>query len=256
MLEIDLKIDFMNFIDSKPYPNDNDTTYGYFYTYDTIQNQKKFNSKNDILNIHIEKIQNIISENNELLEGNCFYIHETLTKYDCLHTKQLNLFWCGSLVNKYICEIGFNAGHSCLLFLLGLNNFEKINFTIFDINNHIYTKPCFNYISENTDNNIEFEFIAGDSIITMPAWINLHQDLVGKYDVVHIDGGYYEECIKNDIYNSNILVRNGGIIIIDDTNSICINNYVEKMLDTGKYIELDILETQGYPHRIIQKISN
>jgi hypothetical protein len=53
--------------------------------------------------------------------------------------------------------------------------------------------------------------------------------------------------------NANILVKKGGIVIIDDTNVLHINKYVEFYLSSGKYREMDVLKTTGYPHRIIQK---
>ena len=56
-----------------------------------------------------------------------------------LFTKQMNLYK-SAMEAKNILEIGFNAGHSCLLFLLA-NPESKI--TIFDICEHKYAKPCF-----------------------------------------------------------------------------------------------------------------
>ena len=55
--------------------------------------------------------------------------------------------------------------------------------------------------------------------------------------------------------NANILVKKGGIVIIDDTNVLHINKYVEFYLSSGKYRELDVLKTEGYPHRIIRKVN-
>jgi hypothetical protein len=73
--------------------------------------------------------------------------------------------------------------------------------------------------------------------------------------LVHVDGGHSEHCISNDMKNANILVRLNWIIIIDDTdvNSI-INSYVDLYISKGDYIELELLKTYGYPHRIIKKI--
>ncbi|CAK0770476.1 hypothetical protein CCP3SC1AL1_500014 [Gammaproteobacteria bacterium] len=63
---------------------------------------------------HLEKIKEIATRNNELLEGNCFYMHNTWRQVPLLMYKQLNLF---SLARgrRRILEIGFNAGHSCLV---------------------------------------------------------------------------------------------------------------------------------------------
>ena len=89
----------------------------------------------------------------------------------------------------------------------------------------------------------------------MPKWIESHPQLAGTYDVVHLDGGHSEHCILNDMKNSDILIKKGGVIIIDDTNLKHINAHVEKMLVSGKYIEIkDIVKTTQYLHRIIQKL--
>ena len=194
----------------------------------------------------------IINNSNTSLEGNCFYHHTTLHLYQELYTKQLNLFWCGKQANLRICEIGFNAGHSTMLLLLGRNN-TPLDFTIFDIGHHNYTKPCIEYI-KNSFLHINFDYIEGDSIKTIPKWINNNKNLIWTYDVVHVDGGHFDECISNDMKNADLLVRINGIIIIDDTNDPNINKYVDLYISSKNYIEIDILKTLGYPHRVIKKI--
>jgi hypothetical protein len=151
-----------------------------------------------------------------------------------------------------ICEIGFNAGHSSMLLLLGRDN-SPPNFTIFDIGHHRYTKPSFEYIKSKFSY-VNFEYIEGDSTIIMPEWINNHTDLIGKYDLVHVDGGHSEHCIYNDMKNTDLLVKVNGIVIVDDTNNEIINGYVDKYISSGNYVELNVIQTFGYPHRIIRKI--
>ena len=138
-----------------------------------------------------------------------------------------------------------------MLLLLGRNN-TPINFTTFDIGHHPYTKPCFEYIKSKFPH-VNFEYVEGDSTIVMPEWINNHTDLIHKYDVVHVDGGHLEHCIYNDMINADLLVKINGIVIIDDTNIPYINNYVDFYLSNGNYIEMNLLPTQGCPHRIIKK---
>jgi len=200
----------------------------------------------------LEHLKTHIYASGEPLEGNSFYIHGYVYLYHCLYTKQVNLFWCGKQATTRICEIGFNAGHSTMLMLLGREK-TPLDFTIFDIGTHRYTKPCFTYI-QSKYSHIKFEYIEGDSTSTMPKWIEKNPELVGVYDVVHVDGGHTEHCISNDMKNSDILVKITGIMIIDDTNNSYINDYVDKYIHSGNYKELDVLKTEGYPHRIIQKI--
>jgi len=223
---------------------------------------KEYEYKNNETLKYLDDLKTIIINSNTLLEGNCFYHHITLNLYEDLYTKQLNLFWSGKQANTKICEIGFNAGHSTLLMLLGRNN-TPLEFTIFDIGHHNYTKPCLEYIKSNFTH-INFEYIEGDSTIMIPKWININNssnsnnnnnnNLFKSYDVIHVDGGHTEHCISNDMKYADLLIKNNGIIIIDDTNDYNINKYVDLYINSGNYIELNILKTIGYPHRIIKKI--
>jgi len=166
----------------------------------------------------------------------------------------LNLFWCGKHVKSRICEIGFNAGHSALLFLLGKEK-TAIDFTIFDIGHHPYTKRCLEYLGCKFDN-VQFEYIEGDSTATMEEWIEKNKMCIGTYDLIHVDGGHSEYCIINDMKNADILVKINGILIIDDTYHTHINRQVESYLSRGNYKELTVLNSGKYSHRIIKKLNN
>jgi hypothetical protein len=203
--------------------------------------------KQEIMNV----LQSIVVDSKEPLEGNSFYVHESLQLHPSLYTKQLNLFWCGKQASTRICEIGFNAGHSSMLFLLGRKT--PLEFTIFDIGLHRYTKPCLQYIASKYPT-VQFEYIEGDSTVTMPIWIEQNPLLLESYDVVHVDGGHSEHCISNDMKNADRLVKVNGILIVDDTNFYHINTYADLYIQSGRYRELDTLQTHGYPHRILQKI--
>jgi hypothetical protein len=217
----------------------------------TLENKYEYESHFVKKHKILTDLKGLIIDSNSLLEGNSFYVHESLQVYPDLYTKQLNLFWCGKQALTKICEIGFNAGHSTMLLLLGRKN-TPLDFTIFDIGMHRYTKPCVNYITSQFPH-VNFEYIEGDSTITMPKWIELNPTKIGLYDVVHVDGGHSDHCISNDMKNADILVKKGGIVIVDDTNMQHINNYVNLYVSSGKYKEMDVLQTKGYPHRIIQK---
>lgn len=211
-----------------------------------IENEyKKCNIEKKII---LNDLKNIIDNSDEGLEGNLFFSSDAAVK-DHLYIKQLNLFYLSNQKIKKICEIGFNAGHSTFLMLLNKQEIP-LEFTIFDINIHKYTKPCFEYIKTKFQN-IKFEFIEGDSIITMPKWINENKNLLETYDLIHVDGGHSEECIINDMKNANLLLKINGIMIIDDTNLFHINKHVNLYLSSGKYIEI---YSKTYHHRILRKI--
>jgi len=216
--------------------------------------KEEYESKKLEVHLHLENLQTVILNSNlsSELEGNCFYYNATLNLYPELYSKQLNLFFFGKESGSRMCEIGFNAGHSLMLLLLGNQN-SKIDFTIFDIGHHKYTKPCLEYIKSKFLN-VNFEYIEGDSTITIPDFIIKNNELIGTYDLVHVDGGHFENCVVNDMKNAEMLVKINGIIIVDDTNNEMINKYVDLYISTGNYIELSILETYGYRHRVIKKI--
>ena len=229
------------------------TVGGKDYVFDELSNKNDYESRSVEKEELLYHLKALVIDSRSILEGNSFYHHESINLYPELYNKQINLFWCGKQALTKICEIGFNAGHSSMLLLLGRDK-TSLDFTIFDIGEHPYTKPCLNYIQSHFKH-VNFEYIEGDSIITMPEWIESNKTLIGLYDVVHVDGGHSEQCIFNDMKNADILAKKGGLIIIDDTNMSHINEYVDSYLSSGKYIEMNITKTIGYPHRVIQKIS-
>lgn len=206
-----------------------------------------------VLETHLTNIELIIVGSREPLEGNSFYIHNSLTRFDQLKTKQLNLFRQGVNASWRICEIGFNAGHSALLMLVG-RPATPVVFTVFDIGHHAYTRPALKYI-ESQFPQARIEYMEGDSTITMPAWIATRPEMVHSYDLVHVDGGHSEHCIRNDLQNAIQLTRLGGVIVVDDTNVSYINEYVNSYITSGVCVEVDVFPTSGYPHRILQKVS-
>lgn len=220
--------------------------------FDALANEEHYTRCAVERQMYLDDIKKIVLDSKSLLEGNSFYMHASLNLYPDLYSKQLNLFWCGKQAVTKICEIGFNAGHSCMLMILGREK-TPLDFTIFDIGHHNYTKPCVTYLQSYFPH-IKLNYIQGDSTVIMPIWIDANRDQVGVYDVVHVDGGHSEHCITNDMKNADLLAKKGGIVIVDDTNVPYINAFVDVYISSGKYREMDVLKTKGYPHRILQKI--
>ncbi len=212
-----------------------------------------YDTRKEEMTHHLENLERIIKDTGAILEGNCFYHHLSLNIFPELLPKQLNLYWCGKQAKTKICEIGFNAGHSTMLMLLGRDNTE-IDYTIFDIGHHLYTKPCLEYIKSKF-NHVKFEYIEGDSTVKMPEWINENQESKRTYDVVHVDGGHTQHCINNDMMNADLLVRKDGIIIVDDTNIYYIDKCVDTYISSGNYVELNLLTSYGYLHRILKRVT-
>lgn len=223
------------------------------YKMDKAASIQAYTAKQSSIESHLTNIELIIVESGQPLEGNSFYIHNTLKRYDQLKTKQLNLFWQGMHATSRICEIGFNAGHSALLMLVG-RQVTPVDFTVFDIGHHAYTRPAIEYMKTQFPH-ARIEYVEGDSTTTMPAWIAERPEMEHSYDLVHVDGGHSEHCIRNDLRNAIVLAKLGGIIIVDDTNVYHINEYVKSYIASGVCVEVDVFPTSGYPHRILQKVS-
>jgi hypothetical protein len=219
--------------------------------------QQQYESHSEKRDTHLVNLANIVIRSGDKIEENI--ISQTGTLEPCLefYAKQLNMFWCGKTAtpNK-ICEIGFNAGHSAMILLLGREK-TPLNFTIFDIGHHIYTLPCMNYIASEYSN-VQFEYIQGDSTVYIPKWLETNQFHIGQYDLVHVDGGRGEVCVMSDMKYADLLTHVNGIIIVNETNQKLINATVELYLATGRYVELNVLKlntnTQISEHRIIKKL--
>jgi predicted O-methyltransferase YrrM len=203
--------------------------------------------------LYLKEIEDIVVNTRYYLEGNCFFRHNTFDLYPELKHKQANLYWCAKQLKPHakLCEIGFNAGHSALLFLLSSKNIP-LHFTIFDLGCHPYTRPCLNYLASKFPNTV-FEYIEGNSILSFPEWIKIINP-TSDYDLVHVDGGHTLDCIKNDMKNASRLLKHDGLLIVDDTNVDYISEEVNSYLETKNYVEIDILETTLYKHRVIKKV--
>ena len=194
------------------------------------------------MELHISKIKEIVEKSGQQCEGNCFWKHRTTETQEELSSKRTNLSNLSSK-SKHIMEIGFNAGHSCLLFLLS-NSKSKI--VIFDINQHNYTRPCFDYLNKEFPNRMTF--IPGDSIETVPKFIQEFPYL--KFDLIHIDGGHDLEIVKQDLNNARLVAAKNHVIISDDDNIPHIHELHRKLVDDKvlQPITHGVLPTVLYPH--------
>jgi hypothetical protein len=188
-----------------------------------------------------EQLENICKSTGEKVEGNCFTEHLNIdNKISSLIYKQCNHFSLGSISNN-IMEIGFNAGHSSLLYLLSNSN-SKL--TIFDICEHKYTIKCFEYLCSIFPNRLRI--YKGDSTKTIPEFFQ--NNPTEKFDLIHIDGCHTFDIAKKDFYNSIKLASD--IIIWDDTQISYLNNMFDYFIQQGLVYEISLYNTYIYKHRI------
>jgi hypothetical protein len=213
------------------------------FQFDEIFNLIRIDEYFDLLNKnnhHIDNIYQICSKSGETLEGNCYYEHVTKNIIIDLIPKQMNHISLG-LVSNAILEIGFNAGHSCLFYLISNPNSTV---TIFDTCEHSYTIPCFEYLKNNFPNRLTL--IKGDSNLTIPEYHK--NNLSKKFDLVHIDGGHDRKTANNDFMNCYKIASNK--IIFDDTDQYHLNELFELYLQNNLIKEVSMYKTTFYPHRI------
>ena len=201
----------------------------------------------------IETLDKIIEDSGVPLEGNCYYAWGDKTIDDniiiqSLSNKRLN--YQRAIANKKnVCEIGFNAGHS-LLYMLVVN--PTAEYTLFDLGEHLYSKPCLEYI-RSLFPTTKIRIFWGDSRKTMVEYLSSpsHQ----TFDCIHIDGGHTPEIFEKDWVNSYSLAKDNGIIIFDDTDLPVIHSFVNDQIKKNLvYESVDFLETQRLEHRILIKI--
>ena len=204
----------------------------------------QINEYNNILNDnknHFNKLYTICKETGENVEGNCFTEDLNIdSKINELIYKQMNHFSLGQNATN-IMEIGFNAGHSSLLYLLSN---PKSKLTIFDLCEHKYTLPCFEYLQSVFPNRLEI--FSGDSTKTVLQFYNMNPDT--KFDLIHIDGAHFGDTPNKDFYNSLKLASD--IIIWDDTQIIELNDLLNDYKYKGLVSEIFMYKTLVYQHRI------
>lgn len=206
-----------------------------------------YNSVLEKYGYYFEELRRLCVASGEPLEGNCFYMHLTSDAPDPrLLSKQMNLYSAGASANS-ILEIGFNAGHSCFLFLLA-NPHSKI--VCFDLGEHTYVRPCFDYLDRLFPGRLTL--ILGNSLETVPAYVAQHTDV--QFELVHIDGGHERAVAEADFQNTYPMLKKGGVLIWDDTQDPALNALCEEYIRHGLVAEIKtIYNTYMYQHRMLEK---
>ncbi len=124
-----------------------------------------------------------------------------------------------------IAEVGFNAGHSCELFL---NSSDQIEVTSFDIGRHPYTKVGVEFMQKKYPT--RFEFILGDSGVTLQQYATASNK---KFDLIFIDGCHEFNHAVGDIYNCRRLAHKNTEAWIDDYAYGEVQKAVEYCVNNG-----------------------
>lgn len=115
---------------------------------------------------HLVKLNKIVTDFGEPFEGGLFYPHLSVELSDTPAELTLNKrrnFAIFSMAGDSMLEIGFNAGHSCLL-AMTMN--PSLIYTGVDIAVHPYTRPCYAYLQSVFPGRMQVHF--GDSRDVLP----------------------------------------------------------------------------------------
>ena len=151
--------------------------------------------------------------------------------------KQKNLFRLAQ-VSSQILEIGFNAGHSAMLMLMAN---PKLELFCFDLGEHGYVDPCYQYVAETFGT--RFRLIKGDSSVTIPTFIQNHPNT--KFDGFHVDGCHHADAARKDLRNCALLAKHGALVVFDDTDYTQLDKLWQDTLSEGLVIQVDLYETSS-----------
>ncbi len=151
-------------------------------------------------------------EGNSALYPDQYRIYSEIAKLDLVRT---------------VCETGFNAGHSALMWLNGKPNTVLYSF---DIAKHSYVMPMVRVMKSLFPGRLHFT--PGDSTESLPHFIKKNPHV--NCDLVVIDGGHSGIVPKLDFENLKKMVIPGSLhmLLIDDlpsSNSVIKNMWNEKL---------------------------
>jgi len=121
---------------------------------------------------------------------------------------------------KTICEVGFNTGHSALLWLWANRKSDIISF---DLGQHAAVQVGFEFLSARFPGRLDL--VRGNSSETVPEYSKAcrhHQHCPqSRCDIVYIDGGHQHDQPWIDLTNMRRLSHENTIVLMDDTTISC-----------------------------------
>ncbi len=189
---------------------------------------EKYSLHDFLNNDNILVLNKIVSESDSPLEGNCLYQHHkdfTLHSDNKEHLRK-NLYTLCRDASSVV-EVGFNAGHSCALYLYSN---PKIEVMAFDLCEHDYSELCAEFLAKNHN----VELIKGDSSYTIPRF-----GPAKTFDLIHIDGGHSEIQSLLDIINCRKFATEYTLLIVDDAYLGGIEKTIEYLSSKNFLIEVN-----------------
>lgn len=147
--------------------------------------------------------------------------------------------------------MGFNAGHSALVWLLSTPPSTRV--LAFDLLDHPYTSPSISYLHSLFPGRLEV--VAGDSGLSVPSFVAMHPHF--SCDVVFIDGGHETDQALRDLRNFRALAKPDSIVVLDDMDVRSVRAALEEMVQEGIVVEGNRswhrVETMGLQLGLLEK---
>jgi hypothetical protein len=166
----------------------------------------------------LERINAIVQQNGERLEGNLFYpdLGERFAgtpPADDLAPARRNL-WRAVRFKERLLEVGVNAGHSALL---ALSSNPRLEYYGVDILAHAYTADCIDFLKGEFPGRVHL--FPGDSCEVLPWLADRRGDLI--FDIFHVDGGHTDEVCRSDVASCIRIGEDlkGRHLLLDDVHA-------------------------------------
>ena len=120
----------------------------------------------------------------------------------------LSFFYSLSFV-KTVCETGFNAGHSVLIWLLANPDAKVYSF---DLGHYPCSRPMAKYLRKRYPDRFTITF--GDSTETLPVFVRQNPDV--KCDLISVDGGHTVAVASSDFAHFYRIANRLNLVLYDN----------------------------------------
>lgn len=127
---------------------------------------------------------------------------------------------------RSVAEIGFNAGHSSLIFL---DTRPQISVMSFDLMSHRYAACAKEFVDRQFPR--RHTIVEGNSLQTVPRFAKEHPEVT--FDLIFLDGGHSYETALHDILNMKQLSHKETILIVDDLGIATVKRAWEQCVRQG-----------------------
>ena len=152
---------------------------------------------------------------------------------------------------RTVCELGYGAGNSALLYLMMNPDITLYSFDFFlkpgeiapntetTPRQGLYQKVTLDYIQSSKDFARRFKRVSGHSNVTIPRFAKEHSNV--KCDLISIDGSHLSPQVYFDILHFRTLATQLTYILLDDVNDKPVRQDIDSAIAQGILKEYECL---------------